>query len=42
MQFAFAAPSDEGKQSDVTGVNDSPADCQSHDGNYHSDLSRSD
>ena len=33
------APSDEGKRSDVTGVNDSPVDCQSRDRNRHSDLS---
>ncbi len=32
-------PSDEGKRSDVTGVNDSPADCQSRDRNRRNDLS---
>ena len=36
---ALKAPSDEGKRSDVTGVNDSPVDCQSRDRNRHSDLS---
>ena len=36
---ASKAPSDEGKRSDVTGVNDSPVDCQSRDRNRHSDLS---
>ena len=33
------APSDEGKRSDVTGVNDSPVDCQSRDRNRRNDLS---
>ena len=36
---ASKAPSDEGKRSDVTGVNDSPVDCQSRDRNRRSDLS---
>ena len=33
------APSDEGKRRDVTGVNDSPVDCQSRDANRRNDLS---
>ena len=33
------APSDEGKRSDVTGVNDSPVDCQSRDRNRRNELS---
>ena len=34
----MAAPSDEGKQSVVAGVNDSPVDCQSRDRNRRSDF----